>query len=67
MRLNVTQEVTFLSTALWMTSNGLEPTLMPAAYLMYSRDIHLVLKQGRSLPAAARQFIKVLRKTLAVG
>ncbi len=82
-RLNVTQEVTFLSTALWMTRNGMEPILMPAAYLTdardpdlvaktltapkVSRDIHLVLKQGRSLSAAARQFITVLRKTLAAG
>jgi len=80
-RLNVTQEVTFLATALWMTGNGLAPSIMPAAYLTYSRDPHLVakaltapkvsrdislvLKQGRSLSPAARQFITVLRKTLA--
>ena len=80
-RLNVMQEVTFLATALWMTGNGLAPSIMPAAYLTYSRDPHLVaktltapkvsrdislvLKQGRSLSPAARQFITVLRKTLA--
>lgn len=80
-RLNVTQEVTFLATALWMTGNGLAPSIMPAAYLTYSRDpdlvaktltapkvsrdICLVLKQGRSLSPAAHEFIAVLRRTLA--
>ncbi len=80
-RLNVMHEVTFLATALWMSGSGLAPSIMPAAYLTYSRnpdlvaktltapkvsrDICLVSKQGRSLSPAAQQFIAVLRQTLA--
>lgn len=80
-RLNITHEVTFLSTALWMTGSGLGPSIMPAAYLLaaresglvarkltapqVSRDICLVSKQGRSLSAAAQEFIAVLKQQVA--
>jgi len=79
-KLNITHEVTFLSTALWMTSSGMCPAIMPAAYLMaarssslvarklsspkVSRDICLVYKQGRSLSPAAQEFIDVLKSLL---
>lgn len=78
--LNVTNEVSFLATALWMTGSGMGPSVMPAAYVTYSRDpglvartltapkvsrdICVVVKQGRSLSPAARQFIEVMRSTL---
>lgn len=81
--LNVTNEVSFLATALWMTASGMGPSVMPAAYATYardpglvaktltapkvSRDICIVVKQGRSLSPAARRFIEVMRGTLAAA
>ncbi|MEJ7929479.1 LysR family transcriptional regulator [Ramlibacter sp. AN1015] len=75
-RLNVAREVSLLSTALWMTSCGMGPSLMPAAYVRYSRDpdlvtrpligprvsrdIYVLVKEGRSLSPAAQQFVDVL-------
>ena len=75
-RLNVARDVSLLSTALWMTSCGMGPSLMPAAYVRYSRDpdlralpltgprvsrdIHVLVKDRRSLSPAAQQFIQVL-------
>ncbi|MDB5751034.1 MAG: LysR family transcriptional regulator [Ramlibacter sp.] len=75
-RLNVAREVSLLSTALWMTSCGMGPSLMPAAYVRYSRDpdllaraltaprvsrdIYVLVKQGRSLSPAAQQLVQVL-------
>lgn len=85
-RLNVSREVSLLSTALWMTSCGLGPSLMPAAYVRYSRDpqlvarpltgprvsrdIYVLVKEGRSLSPSAQQFVQVLHahmKTLSRG
>lgn len=80
-QLNVVNEVTFLSTALWMTACGLGPSIMPSAYAresaqrelvvkklthpIVSRDISVVSKRGRSLPPACESFLAVLRRTLA--
>lgn len=79
--LSVANEVSFLATALWMTGSGMGASIMPAAYVTYSRDpglvvktltspkvsrdISVVVKQGRSLSPAARSFIDVMRDTLA--
>lgn len=76
-RLNVAHEVALLSTALWMTACGMGPSVMPAAYVNYSqdpslvtrtlvgpkvsRDIYVLVKSGRSLSPAARQFVQVLK------
>lgn len=75
-RLNVARDVSLLSTALWMTSCGMGPSLMPAAYVRYSRDpdlltrpltgprvsrdIYVLIKNRRSLSPAAQQFVQVL-------
>ena len=75
-RLNVAREVSLLSTALWMTSCGMGPSLMPAAYVRYSRDpdlvtrpltaprvsrdIYVLVKDGRSLSPAAQHLVDVL-------
>jgi DNA-binding transcriptional LysR family regulator len=75
-RLNVAREVSLLSTALWMTACGMGPSVMPAAYVRYSRDpdlvtrpltgprvsrdIYVLVKEGRSLSPAAQRFVDVL-------
>ncbi|MES2975721.1 MAG: LysR family transcriptional regulator [Pseudomonadota bacterium] len=75
-RLDVVNEVSFLSTALWMTSAGLGASIMPSAFATHggypdlvirtltaprvSRDISVVSKRGRSLSAASRSFIDVM-------
>lgn len=80
-RLNVAREVSLLSTALWMTSCGMGPSLMPAAYVSYSRDpellarpltgprvsrdIYVLVKAGRSLSPAAQQLVDVLHAQVA--
>lgn len=82
-QLDVVNEVTFLSTALWMTHSGLGASIMPSAYAsgsrhsgllvrklaapVVSRDIFLVTKRGRSLSPAAEAFVAVLRSELADG
>jgi DNA-binding transcriptional LysR family regulator len=82
-QLNVVNEVTFLSTALWMTSCGLGPSIMPSAYSrepayrdlvvkkltqpVVTRDISVVSKRGRSLSPACESFLAVLRRTLAAN
>lgn len=79
--LDVANEVTFLSTALWMTQSGAGPSIMPTAYArasqhkdlvvrtlrspVVSRDISLVTKRGRSLSPAAEALAKVIRSELA--
>ncbi len=79
-RLNIAHEVALLSTALWMTSCGMGPSVMPAAYVKYShdprlvsrplvgpkvsRDIHVLVKSGRSLSPAAKRFVQVLKASL---
>ncbi|RZL86198.1 MAG: LysR family transcriptional regulator [Variovorax sp.] len=78
--LDVVNEVSFLSTALWMTSAGMGPSIMPSAFARaagdaalvvrtlsaprVSRDISIVTKRGRSLSAASQAFIDVLRRAL---
>lgn len=79
--LDVSSEVTFLSTALWMTEIGLVASLVPAGYAHWargsdlvvrplreptvSRDISIVTKRGRSMSPAASALIDVIRKELA--
>lgn len=74
--LNVVNEVSFLSTALWMTASGMGASIMPSAFATHgaepgmviktltqprvSRDISVVIKRGRSLSAAASSFIDVM-------
>jgi DNA-binding transcriptional LysR family regulator len=78
--LDVSNEVSFLSTALWMTSSGMGAAVMPAAFAhaendpelvirpisapRVSRDVSVVTKRGRSLSAASLSFIETLRGTL---
>ena len=78
--LNVVNEVTFLSTALWMTASGMGASIMPSAYALaaddaslvtrpisaprVSRDVSVVRKRGRSLSAASESFIATLRAAL---
>ncbi|GAB3483017.1 LysR family transcriptional regulator [Polaromonas eurypsychrophila] len=74
--LNVVNEVSFLSTALWMTASGMGASIMPSAFAIHgaepgmviktlsqprvSRDISVVTKRGRSLSAAASSFVEVM-------
>ncbi len=79
--LKVVNEISFLSTGLWMTASGIAPSIMPSAYATYShyrdlvvqrlqaplvsRDVFVVTRKGRSLSAAGQCFIDVLRAELA--
>lgn len=81
--LQVVNEVTFLSTALWMTRAGLGLSIMPWAYATstpdaalavrtlgaprVSRDLVLVTRRGRSLPPACAAFVQMLRADLATA
>jgi len=81
--LEVTNEVSFLSTALWMTASGLGPSLMPSAYARaagdpslvvrpltaprVSRDISVVTRRGSSLAPACQAFVAALRASLRAG
>jgi DNA-binding transcriptional LysR family regulator len=81
-RLDIVNEVSFLSTALWMSACGLGASIMPSAYATLqddpqrvvrpltaprvSRDIMLVTRRGRSLPPAAQGFVDVMRAELGV-
>ena len=74
--LNVVNEVSFLSTALWMTASGMGASIMPSAFARasgdaslvirpitaprVSRDVSVVTKRGRSLSAASESFIAAL-------
>ena len=78
--MNVQHEVALMSTALWMTSCGLGPSIMPATYarnsriqglvikpLAYpkiSRDIYVLVRTGRSLSPAAEKFVEVLKESI---
>jgi DNA-binding transcriptional LysR family regulator len=78
--LNVVNEVSFLSTALWMTASGMGASIMPSAFATHgaepglviktltqprvSRDISVVTKRGRSLSAAAQGFVDVMFSAL---
>ncbi|MGV3573473.1 MAG: LysR family transcriptional regulator [Ramlibacter sp.] len=75
-RLDVVNDVTFLSTALWMVEAGLGAAVMPSAYVrgdqhptlvvrklhapVVSRDISVITKRGRPRSAAAEAFLQVL-------
>jgi len=78
--LDVVNEVSFLSTAIWMTAAGMGASIMPSAFARaeadpslvikvlssprVSRDISIVTKRGHSLSAAARAFIEALKRSL---
>ena len=78
--LEVAAEVSYLSTAVWMVAAGQGVAIMPSAYAResqarqlvvhkltrprVSRDIAIVAKRGRTLPAAARAFIAELERTV---
>lgn len=78
--LRVASEVSFQSTALWMTASGMGPAIMPTAYARQSaysqlavkvlhepkvpRDLYIVTKRGRHLSPACAAFVQVLRATL---
>jgi DNA-binding transcriptional LysR family regulator len=78
--LDVVNEVSFLSTALWMTASGMGASIMPSAFARaegdpslvikvlsaprVSRDISVVTKRGHSLSAAARAFIDAVKRSL---
>ena len=82
-QLDVVNEVSFLSTALWLTEAGLGASIMPSAYArnarhgqlqvhklhgpVVSRDISLVTKRGRSLSPAAQALVAVIRAELIVS
>jgi len=75
-KLDVVNEVSFLSTALWMTCAGLAASIMPSAFATHcgyadlviktlraprvSRDIPVVTNCGRSLSAASQSFIDAM-------
>ena len=79
-QLDVVNEVTFLSTALWMTASGLGPSVMPSGYArepaarglvvrklhepVVSRNVSIVTKRGRSLSPAAQAFAGCLRDAM---
>jgi len=81
--MNVQHEVSLMSTALWMTSCGLGPSVMPATYarncriqglavkpLVYpkiSRDIYVLVRTGRSLSPPAEKFVEVLKESVEKG
>lgn len=80
-QLRVVNEVTFLSTALWMTACGMAVSVMPSAYARQagangmavrplvrprvSRDIVLVTKRGKPLSPAAKAFVAEVQRSLA--
>lgn len=82
-QLDVVNEVTFLSTALWMTASGLGPSLMPSGYArdpaarglvvrklhapVVSRNVSIVTRRGRSLSPAAQTFVACLRASMQAG
>ncbi len=81
--LEVVNEVSFQSTALWMAQVGTAAALVPTAYAqcaalphlrvkplsapVVSRDIFVVTKRGRSLSSACESFIEVMREELSSG
>ncbi|MBB3640031.1 LysR family transcriptional regulator [Variovorax atrisoli] len=78
--LDVVNEVSFLSTAIWMTGAGMGASIMPSAFARaeadpslvikvlssprVARDISIVTKRGHSLSAAARAFVEALKRAL---
>jgi DNA-binding transcriptional LysR family regulator len=78
--LRVATEVSFQSTALWLTDCGTAASIMPTAYARQSaysrlvvktlheprvpRDVYVVTKRGRHLSPACEAFLRTLRKTM---
>lgn len=79
-RLRVSHEISFQSTALWMVASGLGPAIMPSAYAAHAadprlvikplgepvvrRDIYIVTRRGRQLSPAGEAFVEVLRHSV---
>lgn len=79
-RLNVVNEVAFLSTALWMAGSGLAVSIMPSAYARHSpiaglvvrpltaprvsRDITWVTKRAKTLSPAAQALVQEIHNTV---
>lgn len=79
--LEIVNQVSFLSTALWMTDAGMGASIMPSAFTGHagyshlavkplsapgvSRDISVVTRRGRSLSPACEGFIGAMREELA--
>ncbi|RYF38592.1 MAG: LysR family transcriptional regulator, partial [Comamonadaceae bacterium] len=81
-QLEVVNEVTFLSTALWMAASGMGASIMPSAFARHapaglvvrklrapvlSRDICVVTRRGRSLSPACAAFIALMRRELGAA
>jgi DNA-binding transcriptional LysR family regulator len=80
--LDVVNQVSFLSTALWMTDSGMGASIMPSAFAAHagyahlvvkplsaprvSRDISVVTRRGRSLSPACEGFIAAMRLELSL-
>jgi len=78
--LQITHEVAFVSTAMWMTASGLGVSIWPSALLRDARHADLVVKpltgptvkrsisivtrRGRSLSPASEAFVDCLRACL---
>ena len=77
--LEVVNEVSFLSTALWLARSGEVAAILPSAYASVpahpdlvirmlvprvSRDVSVVTQHGRSLAPAAERFLTLLRAAL---
>lgn len=77
--LNIVNEVSFLSTALWLAQAGEAAAILPSAYASapahpdlvilpllprVSRDVFVVTQHGRSLSPAAERFLVSLRTAL---
>ena len=78
--LDVVNEVSFLSTAIWMTASGMGASIMPSAFARaagdpslvikvlsaprVSRDISVVTKRGHSLSVAARALIDAIKRSM---
>lgn len=78
--LQVVNEISFLSTGLWMTASGRGPSIIPSAYATFStyqelviqplnqpkvsRDVYVVTKKGRSMSKASQAFVDVLHQQI---
>lgn len=79
--LNIVNEVTFATSAMWMAASGLGVAILPSSLAAHShyenltsrplvapraeRPVYVVTKKGRSLSAACERFIEVLQATIA--
>jgi DNA-binding transcriptional LysR family regulator len=78
--LQVANEISFLSTGLWMTASGRGPSIIPSAYAKFSpyqelvikplhqpkvsRDVYVVTKKGRSMSLACQAFVDELHQQI---